>query len=97
MFFEELYDYEIGKGFDNDNIIWVMSKKNLGGDEFVIGQYLLKILFAKDIDFFENFFYDGYFGEEFLEEQIVKQLDLDIIIVFMFDYYLEEGKWKFFD
>ncbi|CAG7911092.1 unnamed protein product [Brassica rapa] len=94
---EESHDHETGKGSDNDNTTWVMSKKNLGGDESVIGQHLPKTLPAKDTDSLENSSYDGYLGEELSEEQIAKQLDLDTTTALMLDYYPEEGKWKLLD
>lgn len=92
---EESHDHETGKGSDNDNSTWVMSKKHLGGDESVIGQHLPKTLPAKNTD--SNSSYDGYLGEELSEEQIAKQLDLDTTTALMLDYYPEEGKWKLLD
>ncbi|CAH8362180.1 unnamed protein product [Eruca vesicaria subsp. sativa] len=94
---EKSHDHETGKGSDNNNTTSVMSKKHLGGDESVIGQYLPKTLPAKNIDSLENSSYDGYFGEELSEEQIANQLDLDTTTALMLDYYPEEGKWKLLD
>ncbi|CAN7140927.1 unnamed protein product [Brassica rapa subsp. narinosa] len=94
---EESHDHETGKGSDNDNTTWAMSKKHLGGDESVIGQHLPKTFPAKNTDSLENSSYDGYLGEELSEEQIAKQLDLDTTTALMLDYYPEEGKWKLLD
>ncbi|KAJ0243660.1 hypothetical protein HA466_0196870 [Hirschfeldia incana] len=94
---EKSHNHETGEGSDNKSTPWVMSKKQLGGDESMIGQYPPTTLPAKNTDSFENSSNVGYLGEELSEEQTAKQLDLDTTTALMLDYYPEEGKWKLID
>ncbi|XP_024012596.1 uncharacterized protein LOC18018807 isoform X2 [Eutrema salsugineum] len=89
--------HETGKGSDSDKTTWVMNEKHLGGDESVISKHLPKTLPARNTGSLENSSNDGYLGEEFSDEQLAKQLDLDTTTALMLDYYPEEGKWKLLD